>query len=107
MDWSQRGMGSGGSVGRVPIGGQRITPRASVTSACGFSVPRPIPLFSLKPVPSPHLASLSRGAPQSVAGGRWEEDSQVRRESPVLIPDAMDAHIASGQVSPETSTGPQ
>ena len=28
-----------------------------------------------------------------MAGGRWEEDSQVRRESPVLIPDAMDSHM--------------
>jgi hypothetical protein len=81
MDWSQKGIGSGGSVGRVPVGGHRVTPRASVTSACGFSVPRPVPLFSLNPVPSLHLVSLSRGAPQSVAGGRWEEDSEDRRES--------------------------
>jgi hypothetical protein len=28
-----------------------------------------------------------------VAGGCREEDSQVRRESPVLIPDAMDSHM--------------
>jgi hypothetical protein len=28
-----------------------------------------------------------------VSGGCWEEDSQVRRESPVLIPDAMDSHM--------------
>ena len=52
-----------------------------------------MPLFSLKPVPSPHLVGLSRGAPLSVARGRWEEDSQVRREFPVLIPDAMDSHM--------------
>ena len=38
-------------------------------------------------------------------GGCREEDSQVRRESPVLIPDAMDSH-ASGQVSPEDENGP-
>jgi hypothetical protein len=65
-----------------------------------------VPLFSLNPVPSPHLVGFSRGAPQSVAGGRWEEDSRVRMESPVLIPDAMDSQT-SGQVSPEASTGPQ
>ena len=54
---------------------------------------RPVPLFSLNPVPSPHLVGFSRGAPQSVAGGRREEDSRVRMESPVLIPDAMDSHM--------------
>ena len=88
MDWSQ-----GGSVGRVPGEGQRVTPRASATMACGFSAPRPVALFSLNPVPSPHLVGFSRGAPQSVAGGRRGEDSQVRMESPVLIPDAMDSHM--------------
>ena len=81
-------MGSGGSVGRVPAEGQRGTSRVSATRAGGSPVPRPVPLFSLKSVPSPHLVGLSRGAPQSVAGGRWEEDSQVRRESPVLFPDS-------------------
>ena len=81
-------MGSGGSVGRVPAEGQRGTSRVSATRAGGSPVPRPVPLFSLKPVPSPHLVGLSRGAPQSVTGGRWEEDSQVRRESPVLFPDS-------------------
>ncbi len=81
----------------VQLGGcplrDRGTSRVSATRACGFSVHRPVPLFSLKPVPSPHLVGLSRVAPQPVAGGRWEEDSQVRRESPVLIPDAMDSHM--------------
>jgi hypothetical protein len=42
---------------------------------------------------SPHLVGFSRGAPQSVAGGRREEESRVRMESPVLIPDAMDSHM--------------
>ena len=59
--------------------------RVSARRAGGFPVPRPVHLFSLKPVPSPHLVGLSRGAPQPVSGGCWEEDSQVRRESPVLI----------------------
>ena len=77
-------MGSGGSVGRVPVEGQRGTSRVSATRAGGSPVPRPVPLFSLKPVPSPHLVGLSRGAPQPVAGGRWEEDSQVRRDSECL-----------------------
>ena len=52
-----------------------------------------MPLFSLKPVPSPHLVGLSRGAPQSVGGGRWEEDSRVKMESPVPIPNAMASHM--------------
>jgi hypothetical protein len=73
VDWSQGGMSSVGSVRRVPIEGQRVTPRASATRACGFSA-----LFSLNPVPSPHLVGFSRGAPQSVAGGRRGEDSRVR-----------------------------
>ena len=93
MDWSQGGMSSGGSVGRVPGEGQRVTPRSSATRACGFSAPRPVPLFSLNPVSSPHLVGFSRGAPQSVAGGRRGEDSLVRMESPVLIPDAMNSHM--------------
>ena len=58
MDWSHGGMGSEDSVGRVPAEGQRGTPRVLATRACGFSVPRPVPLFSLKPVPSPHLVRL-------------------------------------------------
>ena len=61
MDWSHWGMSSGGSVGRVPGEGQRVTPRASATRACGFSAPQPV--FSLNPVPSPHLLGFSRGAP--------------------------------------------
>ena len=77
----------------VQLGGcplrDRGTSRVSATRACGLFVHRPVPLFSLKPVPSPHLVGLSRVAPQPVAGGRWEEDSQVRRESP----DAMDSHM--------------
>ena len=93
MDWSHEGMGSGGSVGRVPAEGQRGPSQVSVTRAGGFPVPRPVPLFNLKPVPSPHLVGWSRGAPQPVAGGCREEDSQVRRESPVLIPDAVDSHM--------------
>jgi hypothetical protein len=93
MDWSHEGMGSGGSVGRVPAEGQRGTSLVSAARAGEFPVPRPVPLFSFKPVPSPHLVGLSRGAPKPVAGGCWEEDSQVRRESPVLIPDAMDSHM--------------
>jgi hypothetical protein len=48
-------MGSGGSVGRVPAEGQRGTSRVSATRAGGSPVPRPVPLFSLKSVPSPHL----------------------------------------------------
>ena len=86
-------MSSGGSVGRVRSEGQRVTPRASATRACGFSAPQPVLLFSLNPVPSPHVVGFSRGAPQSVAGGRRGEDSRVRVESPVLIPDAMDSHM--------------
>jgi hypothetical protein len=93
MDWSHEGMGSGGSVGRVPAEGQRGPSRVSATRAGGFPVPRPVPLISLKPVPSPHLVGWSRGAPQPGAGGCREEDSQVRRESSVLIPDAMDSHM--------------
>ena len=105
MDWSHEGSAGGGSVGRVPAEGQRGPSQVSATRAGGFPVPRPVPLFSLKPVPSPHLVGWSRGAPQPVAGGGREEDSQVRRESPVLIPDAMDSY-ASGQVSPEAENGP-
>jgi hypothetical protein len=86
MDWSHEGRGTGGSVGRGPS-------RVSATRPGGFPAPRPVPLFSLKPVPSPHLVSWSRGAHQPVAEGCREEDSQVRRESPVLIPDAMDSHM--------------
>ena len=93
MDWSHEGKGTGGSVRRVPAGGQRGPSRVSATRAGGFPAPRPVPLFSLKPVPSPHLVSWSRGAHQPVAEGCREEDSQVRRESPVLIPDAMDSHM--------------
>ena len=93
MDWSHEGRAGGGSVGRVPAEGQRGPSRVSATRAGGFPVPRPVPLFSLKPVPSPHLVGWSRGAPQPVAGGGKEKDSQVRRESPVLIPDAMDSHM--------------
>jgi hypothetical protein len=93
MDCSHEGMGSGGSVGRVPAEGQRGPSRVSATRAGGFPVPRPVPVFSLKPVSSPHLVGFSRGAPQPVAGECWEEDSQVRRESSVLIPDAMDTHM--------------
>jgi hypothetical protein len=85
MDWSHEGMGSGGSVGRVPAEGQRGPSQVSATRAGWFPVPRPVPLFSLKSVPSPHLVGWSRGAPQPVAGGCREEDSQVRRESPVLM----------------------
>ena len=54
---------------------------------------RPVSLFSLNPLPSPHLVGFSRCAPQSVAGGRRGEGSRVRMESPVLIPDAMDSHM--------------
>ena len=79
MDWSHEGMGSGGSVRRVPAEGQRGPSRVSATRAGGFPVPRPVPLFSLKPVPSPHLVGWS--TPQPVAGGCREEDSQVRRVS--------------------------
>ena len=93
MDWSHEGLGSGGSVGRVPAERLRGTSRVSPTSAGGFPVPRLVPLFSLKPVPSPHLVCLSRGAPQPVAGGCWEEDRQVWRECSVLILDAMDSHM--------------
>jgi hypothetical protein len=93
MDWSHEGRAGGGSVGRVPAEGQRGPSRVSATRAGGFPVPRPVPLFSLKPVPSPHLVGWSRGAPRPVAGGGKEKDSQVRRESPVLIPDAMDSHM--------------
>jgi hypothetical protein len=59
MDWSHEGMGTGGSVRRVPAGGQRGPSRVSATRAGGFPVPRPVPLFSLKPVPSPHLVGWS------------------------------------------------
>jgi hypothetical protein len=59
MDWSHEGMGSRGSVGRVPAEGQRGPSQVSATRACGFPVPRPVPLFSLKPVPSPHLVGWS------------------------------------------------
>jgi hypothetical protein len=93
MVWSQRGMSIGGSVGRIPSEGLRVTLRASAMKACGFSAPQPVPLFSLNPVPSPYLIGFSRSAPQSVAGGRRGEDSRVRIESPVLVPDAMDSHI--------------
>jgi hypothetical protein len=93
MDWSHEGMGGGVSVGRVPTEGQRGQSQVSATRAGGFPVPRPVPLFSLKPVPSPHLVGWSRCAPQPVSGGCREEDSQVRREYPVLIPDAMDSHM--------------
>jgi hypothetical protein len=93
MDWYQGGMNSGGSVGRVPNEGQRVTPRASATRACGFSAPQPVPLFSLNPVPSPHLVGFSRGTLQSVAGGRRGEDNRVRIECSVMVPDAMDSHM--------------
>ena len=59
MDWSHEGMGSGGLVGRVPAEGQRGPSQVSATRAGGFPVPRPVPLFSLKPVPSPHLVGWS------------------------------------------------
>jgi hypothetical protein len=59
MDWSHEGMGSGGSVGRVPAEGQRGPSQVSATRAGEFPVPRPVPLFSLKPVPSPHLVGWS------------------------------------------------
>ena len=55
MDWSQGRMSSGGSVRRVPGEGQRVTPRAS---ACGFSAPQPVPLFSFNPAPSPIWSAL-------------------------------------------------
>jgi hypothetical protein len=75
-------------LGESPVR-DRVTPRASATRACGFSAPRPVPVFSLNAVPSPHLVGFSRDAPQSVAGGRQGEDSRVRMESPVLIPYAI------------------
>ena len=75
-------------LGESPVR-DRVTPRASATRACGFSAPRPVPVFSLNAVPSPHLVGFSRGAPHSVAGGRRGEDSRVRMESPVLIPYAI------------------
>ena len=93
MDWSHEGMGSGSSVERVPAEGQRGPSQVSATRDGGFPVPLPVPLFSLRPVPSPHLVGWSRGTPKPVAGGCREEDSQIRRESPVLIPDAMDSHM--------------
>ena len=104
MDWSHEGMGSGGSVGRVPAEGQRGPSQVSATRAGWFPGPRPVPLFSLKPVPSPHLVGLSRGAPQPVAGRCREEDSQVRR---VSGPDSgcYGFTYASGQVSPEAENG--
>jgi hypothetical protein len=55
---------SGGSVGRVPAEWQRGPSQVSATRDGGFPVPRPVPLFSLKPVPSPHLV----GGPFSASG---------------------------------------
>ena len=43
------------SVRRVPAGGQRGSSRVSAMRAGCFPVPRPVPLFSLKPVSFPHL----------------------------------------------------
>ena len=107
MDWSHEGMGTGGSVRRVPAGGQRGPSRVSATRAGGFPVPRPVPLFSLKPVPSPHLVGWSRGAHQPVDEGCREEDRQVRRESPVLIPDAMDSHMHLDRSLPRLRMDPR
>jgi len=82
MDWTSGRMASRGSVRRTPA-----------TGAYGLSAPRPVPLFSLTPVPSPRLAGIGKGIPQSVAKGHREEDRRVKEESPVLVPDAMDSHL--------------
>jgi len=66
---------------------------APATRAYGFSAPRPVPLLSLTPVPSPRLVGIGWGIPQSVAKGHREEDSRVSEEYPVLVPDAMDSHL--------------
>jgi len=54
---------------------------------------RPVPLFSLTPMPSPRLGSMGKGILQSVAEGHREEDNRVRKESPVLVPNTMDSHL--------------
>jgi len=111
MDWTSERVASGGAVKRVLGRGQGVEQRTPATGAYGFSAPRPVPLFSLNPVPSPRLASMGRGIFQSVVGGHREEDHQVREESPVLVPDAMDSHLhldrALRRLRLEPSTGIQ
>jgi hypothetical protein len=88
MAWYHEGKGTGGSVGRVPAGGRRGPSRVSATRPGGFPVPRPVPLFSLKPVPSPHLVGWSRGAHQPVAEGCREEypPDRTSRALPLMVP---------------------
>ena len=77
------------AVKRVLGRGRGVEPGNPAMGAYGFSTPRPVPLFSLKPVPSPRLASMGRKIFQSVVRGRREEDHQVMEDSP----DAMDTHL--------------
>ena len=111
MEWISGKMVSGGAVKMVLGRGRGVEPGTPAIGTYGFSTPRPVPLFSLNPVPSPSLASKGKGIFQSVVRGHREEDHTVRKESPVPVPEAMDTHLhldrALRRLRLEPSTGIQ
>ena len=93
MEWTSEKVVSGEAMKRVLGRGRDVELGNPAMGASGFSTPRPVPLFSLKPVPSPRLASMWKGVFKSVVRGQREDDHQVCEESPVFVPDAMDTHL--------------